>query len=179
MDAFLGGLMGLMVRVYLVGRFHTAGRESVPRSGALLVCSNHTATIDPPLVPAFLPRGDSWSMAKAEWFEQPGLRSWLFRRYHAFPIVRHSPDRRGLRRAQSVLSAGGALILYPEGTRVESAGLEPAEPGAGFLARASRPPVQPGGLVGTRDRLPPGARWPRREGGARPPPPPPRHRPHR
>jgi 1-acyl-sn-glycerol-3-phosphate acyltransferase len=162
MYAFLRGLMRLMVRVYLAGRFRTVGRESVPRSGALLVCSNHTATIDPPLVPAFLPRAESWSMAKAEWFARPGFRSWLFTRYHAFPIVRHSPDRRGLRRALNVLSAGGALILYPEGTRVESGGLETAEPGAGFIARTSRAPVQPVALVGTRDCFPKGARWPRR-----------------
>jgi 1-acyl-sn-glycerol-3-phosphate acyltransferase len=160
--AFLRGLMRLLVRVYLVGRYRIVGRESVPRSGGLLVCSNHTSTIDPPLVPAFLPRSDSWSMAKAEWFARPGVRSWLFARYHAFPIVRHSPDRRGLRRALNVLSAGGALVVYPEGTRVESGGLVIAEPGAGFIARTSHAPVQPVGLIGTRQCFPRGARWPRR-----------------
>ncbi len=163
MYAFLRGLMRVVVRVYLVGLFRTTGRESVPRSGPLLVCANHASSIDPPLVPALLPRSDSWSMAKAEWFARPSLTAWLFSSYHAFPIVRHSPDRRGLRRALGILQAGGALIVYPEGHRVESGGLWPAEPGAGFIARTSGAPVQPLGLVGTRDCFPKGAHWPRRK----------------
>ena len=162
MYAFLRGLMRLIVHVYLAGLFRVTGRPLVPRRGALLVCANHASTIDPPLLPAFLPRSDSWSMAKAEWFARPSFTAWLFTRYHAFPIVRHSPDRRGLRRAHSVLRDGGALIVYPEGHRVESGGLWRAEPGAGFIARTSGAPVQPVGLVGTRDCFPKGARWPRR-----------------
>jgi len=162
MYALLRGLMRVIVHVYLVGLFRTEGRAAVPRRGPLLVCANHASTIDPPLLPAFLPRPDSWSMAKAEWFARPGFKSWLFRSYHAFPIVRHSPDRRGLRRALDTLRADGALVLYPEGTRVESGGLLTAEPGAGFIARTTGAPVQPVGLVGTRDCFPKGARWPRR-----------------
>lgn len=155
-------VMRLIVRVFLGGRFRVRGLEKVPRGGALVVCANHPSTIDPPLLPAYLPRGDSWSMAKAEWFAGPGLTPWLFRQYHAFPIVRHSPDRRGLRRAMAVLQGRGALIVYPEGHRVETGGLLAAEPGAGFLARSTRSPVQPVGLVGTRECFPKGARWPRR-----------------
>ena len=159
---FMRGLMRFIVRVYLAGLFRMIGRESVPRRGPLLVCSNHTSTIDPPLLPAFLPRSDSWSMAKAEWFARPSFTRWLFTRYHAFPIVRHSPDRRGLRRAMGVLRAGGALVVYPEGTRVESGRLETAEPGAGFIARTVGAPILPVALVGTRDCFPKGAHWPRR-----------------
>jgi 1-acyl-sn-glycerol-3-phosphate acyltransferase len=154
--------MRFIVHVYLVGRFRVTGREAVPRLGPVLVCSNHASTIDPPLLPAFLPRADSWSMAKAEWFVGTGPTSWLFRSYHAFPIVRHSPDRRGLKRALRVLQERGALIIYPEGHRVESGGLIAAEPGAGFIARTTGAPVLPVALVGTRDCFPRGAHWPRR-----------------
>lgn len=162
MYGLLRGLMRVIVHLYLVGLYRTVGRELVPRTGPLVVCANHASTIDPPLLPAFLPRSDSWSMAKAEWFARRSFTSWLFTSYHAFPIVRHSPDRRGLRRARGILTGGGALIVYPEGHRVESGGLIAAEPGAGFLARTTGAPVQPVGLVGTRDCFPKGARWPRR-----------------
>ena len=162
MYAFLRGLMRVIVYVYLAGLFRTTGRKRVPRTGPLLVCANHASTIDPPLLPAFLPRSDSWSMAKAEWFARPNFTSWLFTHYHAFPIVRHSPDRRGLRRSLAVVREGGALIVYPEGHRVESGGLWTAEPGAGFIARTTAAAVQPVALVGTRDCFPKGARWPRR-----------------
>jgi 1-acyl-sn-glycerol-3-phosphate acyltransferase len=162
MYAFLRGVMRVIVYGYLVGLFRTVGRARVPRLGPLLVCANHASTIDPPLLPAFLPRSDSWSMAKAEWFAHGAFLTWLFTGYHAFPIVRHSPDRRGLRRSMGVLRDGGALIVYPEGHRVESGGLWSAEPGAGFIARTTGAAVQPVALVGTRDCFPKGARWPRR-----------------
>ncbi|HEY4866303.1 MAG TPA: lysophospholipid acyltransferase family protein [Candidatus Dormibacteraeota bacterium] len=162
MYAALRALMRLVVRVYLDGLFSMEGVERVAREGGLLVCSNHASTIDPPLLPAVLPRSDTWSMAKSEYFARPGFSRWLFTHYHAFPVVRHSADRQALRRAQQILSGGQALILYPEGTRVESGGLRRAEPGAGFLARTASVPVQPVGLVGTRECFPKGARWPRR-----------------
>jgi 1-acyl-sn-glycerol-3-phosphate acyltransferase len=154
--------MRLAVRVYLRGLFTLEGAERVPRQGGLLVCSNHASTIDPPLVPAVLPRSDSWSMAKSEYFARPSLTRWLFTHYHAFPVVRHSADRKALKRAQQILREGHVLILYPEGTRVESGGLRRAEPGAGFLARSNPAPVQPVALIGTRECFPKGARWPRR-----------------
>ena len=160
--ALLRGLMRVVVRTYLAGLFRLEGAELVSREGALLVCSNHASTIDPPLVPAFLSRGDSWSMAKSEYFARPSLVRWLVTHYNAFPVVRHSPDRKALKRALEILGAGHALVLYPEGTRVESGGLQRAEPGAGFLARTAAVAVQPVGLVGTRQCFPKGAHWPRR-----------------
>jgi 1-acyl-sn-glycerol-3-phosphate acyltransferase len=100
-------------------------------------------------------------MAKSEWFERPNFTNWLFTRYHAFPVVRHSPDRRALKRAIDILRGGQVLVLYPEGTRVASGGLLRAEPGAGFLARSAGAVVQPVGLIGTRDSFPKGALLPR------------------
>jgi 1-acyl-sn-glycerol-3-phosphate acyltransferase len=161
MYALLRWVMRTIVNVYLVGLFKREGLENVPRRRGLLVCPNHQSTIDPPLVPAFLPRADAWSMAKAEYFEK-GLIAWLFRRYHAFPVVRHTADRKAVKRAFDILAAGQALILYPEGTRVESGRLQEPEPGAGFLAQKTEVPVLPVALVGTRDCFPKGARWPRR-----------------
>jgi len=98
--------MRLVVRVYLDGLFSMEGVERVAREGGLLVCSNHASTVDPPLLPAVLPRSDTWSMAKSEYFARPGLSRWLFTHYHAFPVVRHSADRQALRRAQEILSGG-------------------------------------------------------------------------
>lgn len=162
MYALLRAIMRLIVHVYLLGRFGLTGMDAVPRRGGLLVCANHASTIDPPLLPAFLPRPDSWSLAKAELFAGSPLTRWLFTAYQAIPIVRHSPDRRGLRRALGILRAGGALVIYPEGHRVESGGMQRAEPGAGFIARTADVPVQPVALLGTRDCFPKGAWWPRR-----------------
>ena len=162
MYAFLKFLMRLVTRTYLVGGLFTVeGAENVPRTGPLLVCPNHVSTIDPPMVPAFLPRPDSWSMGKAEYFTRTFTRL-IFTRYHAFPVVRHTADRKAVRRARAILESGHVLVVYPEGTRIREGGLRQAEPGAGFLAQVTGAPVLPVGLIGTRDCFPTGAKWPRR-----------------
>ena len=160
--AFMRWLMRAITRTFLIGLFKVSGLENVPRSGPVIICPNHSATLDPPMVPAFVPRGDTWSMAKSEYFDKGGFVEWLFRRYHAFPVVRHTPDRTALRTAFDILKSGQALIIYPEGTRVESGVLAEPEPGAGFIAQRAACPVVPVGLTGTRECLPKGAHWPRR-----------------
>jgi 1-acyl-sn-glycerol-3-phosphate acyltransferase len=154
-------LMRTLVTVYLGGLFKAVGVENIPRAGPLLICPNHSATLDPPLVPAFVPRGDTWSMAKSEFFRNPFI-AFIYRSYHSFPVVRHTADRAALRRAFDLLKAGHSVIIYPEGTRVESGVLAQPEPGAGFIAQKAGCPVLPVGLTGTRECLPKGARWPRR-----------------
>jgi 1-acyl-sn-glycerol-3-phosphate acyltransferase len=160
--AFMRWLMRALTRTFLIGLFKVSGLENVPRTGPVIICPNHSATLDPPMVPAFVPRGDTWSMAKSEYFDKGGFVEWIFRRYHAFPVVRHSADRTALRTAFDILKSGQALVIYPEGTRVESGVLAEPEPGAGFIAQRAACPVVPVGLTGTRECLPKGAHWPRR-----------------
>lgn len=153
--------MRLIVRVYLGRRlFKVSGRELMPLTGGVIVCANHASTVDVALVPAYLPRDDSWSMSKSENFAHP-LAAGVYQRYNAFPVVRHSADRAAIRRSLEIL-AGEVLVIYPEGYRVPEGGLQPAEPGVGFLARTSKAVVQPIALVGTRACFPPRAHWPRR-----------------
>ncbi|HKC18649.1 MAG TPA: lysophospholipid acyltransferase family protein [Candidatus Dormibacteraeota bacterium] len=161
MYVFLRGLMRFLVDVYLVGLFKISGLENVPRDGPLIICPNHIGTIDPPLVPAYIPRRDSWSMAKSEYFRQP-LVNWLFTSYNAFPVVRHTADRVALRKAFEVLKNGHALVIYPEGTRIDAGVLAEPEPGAGFIAQRCACPVLPVAVTGTAGALPKGAKWPRR-----------------
>jgi len=159
--AVLRWLMRAITRTYLIGLFQVVGSENVPRNGPLIICPSHSATLDPPMVPAFTPRANTWSMAKSEYFVG-GVVEFFFRQYHAFPVVRHSADRNALRRSFDLLKEGHALIIYPEGTRVESGVLATPEPGAGFIAQKAACPVVAVGLTGTRECLPKGAHWPRR-----------------
>jgi len=140
--------------------FQLRGLENVPARGSLLIVSNHVGTADPPLIGAWTPR-PVWFMAKAELFRKWFLR-WLVQAYHAFPIVRHSPDRGALRRTFALLRAGRAVVLFPEGHRAEDARLQRAEPGAGFVARRSGAPVVPLAITGTERVLARGWLLPRR-----------------
>ena len=158
---FLRLVMRSLTRGYLAGLFSVEGIENAPHQGPLIVCPNHFGTLDPPMVPAFMPRSDSWSMAKSEYFRGLTLR-WLFSAYHAFPVVRHTADRGALRRSLDLLKAGHALVIYPEGTRIDRGVLATPEPGAGFIAQKAECPVLPVALTGTAECLPKGAFWPRR-----------------
>src|SRR5436309_476962 len=107
MYAAMRWLMRFMTTTYLAGLFKVNGLENVPRHGPLIVCPNHSANLDPPMVPAFLPRSDSWSMAKSEYFAKGGWMEWVFRAYHSFPVVRHTADRLQ-RRARAASATRGS-----------------------------------------------------------------------
>jgi 1-acyl-sn-glycerol-3-phosphate acyltransferase len=121
--------------------------------------SNHVGAVDPAIIGAWTPRA-VWFMAKAELFK--GRWAWLMRGYHAFPVVRHSPDRTALRRAFGLLRDGSAVVLFPEGHRSENARLRRAEPGAGFVARRSGAPLVPIAITGTENVLGRHGKLPRR-----------------
>jgi 1-acyl-sn-glycerol-3-phosphate acyltransferase len=145
--SFLTGLARLLTRLLLGSKFHLGGTSNVPRSGPVLIVSNHVGAVDPALIGAWAPR-PVWFMAKAELFQ--GAWAWLMRGYHAFPVVRHSPDRTALRRAFDLLKQGSAVVLFPEGHRSENARLLRAEPGAGFIARRSGAPLVAIAITGTQ-----------------------------
>ncbi len=142
------------------GRFQVRGLEHFPREGPVLVVANHIGAPDPPLVGAYTPRPVHF-LAKAELFERL-LSRWLMRAYHAFPIMRHHPDRAAIRWALELLRRGEVLVLFPEGTRSPDGRLHRAEPGAGFVATKSGAPIVPLAITGTDQVLPRGAHWLRR-----------------
>jgi 1-acyl-sn-glycerol-3-phosphate acyltransferase len=148
--SFLTGLARLLTRIVLGSKFHLRGAANVPRSGPLLMVSNHVGAADPALIGGWTPR-PVWFMAKAELFK--GSWAWVMRGYHAFPVVRHSADRAALRRAVGLLREGSAVVLFPEGHRSENARLLRAEPGAGFVARRSGAPLLPIAITGTQNVL--------------------------
>ncbi len=148
--SFLTGLARLLTRLLLGSKFHLRGISNVPNSGPLLMVSNHVGGVDPAIIGAWTPR-PVWFMAKAELFR--GRFAWLMRGYHAFPVMRHSPDRAALRRAFDLLKHGSAVVLFPEGHRSENARLLRAQPGAGFVARRSGAPLVPIAITGTQNVL--------------------------
>lgn len=155
-------MRGVIQAILFGGHLIIEGRENVPRTGGLLVIGNHIAGADPPLLGASFPRPLHF-MAKVEWFKNP-LLGFLGRSLLCFPVVRHTADRSALRFTLSLLQAGEAVCLYPEGTRSRDLKLQAPEAGAGFLARRAGVPILPVATWGGEDVLPTGARFPRRTG---------------
>ncbi|HEV1997839.1 MAG TPA: lysophospholipid acyltransferase family protein [Candidatus Dormibacteraeota bacterium] len=155
-------MRGVIQAVLFGGHLVVEGRENVPRHGGLLVISNHIAGADPPLLGASFPRPLHF-MAKVEWFKNP-VQGFFGRALLCFPVIRHTADRSALRFTLSLLDAGEAVCLYPEGTRSRDLKLHPPEAGAGFLARRAGVPILPVATWGGEDVLPTGAKFPRRTG---------------
>jgi 1-acyl-sn-glycerol-3-phosphate acyltransferase len=127
----------LLAWVILGGRLRIDGMDDLPRSGAVLVIGNHVGTVEPTLTGVFIPRRDVYYLAKSELFRNR-LLGWLFRKNHAFPVVRNTADRAALRSALAVLAGGHVLLVYPEGTRSwDGHVIGDVQAGAGFLARHS------------------------------------------
>lgn len=143
-------------------RVEIRGLEHLPRTGPVLIAGNHTGWLDGPLVQMLLPRPCSF-LVKSELYDGPWRVILDFSRQ--IPIRRGAPDRTALRRALDVLEGGGALGVFPEGTRGGGA-LESVQHGIGYIAlRAERSgtpsPILPVVCTGTAEALPKGAKFPK------------------
>jgi 1-acyl-sn-glycerol-3-phosphate acyltransferase len=123
------------------------GAENVPRTGPLIVASNHVSYFDPPSLGVALPRPLHY-MAKIELFRMPllgQLITWL----NAFPVDRSRGDVAAIKRAVEVLRSGTAVGIFPEGTRNRSGDVKP-QVGVALLAALSKAPVLPAYVGGTK-----------------------------
>ncbi len=126
--------------VFFDYRFYHA--ERVPRSGGVVLGSNHQSFLDPCLVGAALERQLSY-LARESLFRVPGL-SWLIRSLNSFPVARESQaPRQGIVICLKILAAGRALVLFPEGTRTATGRMGPLKRGVSLLAKQSGCPVVP------------------------------------
>jgi cytidylate kinase len=122
-------------------KFRIEGLDHVPRTGPLIAACNHISFWDPPLVGSNFPRVLHF-VAKAELFQNIVFGAML-RGYNSIPIQRGSRARAGLLGAEDVLDGGGAVLIFPEGTRNKSGTLLAPRAGIGRLAVVTRSPVLP------------------------------------
>jgi 1-acyl-sn-glycerol-3-phosphate acyltransferase len=159
---FVSAVLRLVVR--LIVRFRVEGDlEKVPRSGALILASNHASSADPVLIGAFLNqklgRPLNW-LGKRELLDFP-LTGWLARQGGIHPVDRDAADLEAFRSAMRVLDAGQILAVFPEGTRSRDGGLQQVREGVGMLALRSGAPVLPVAVVDSDLMWPRGRLLPR------------------
>jgi 1-acyl-sn-glycerol-3-phosphate acyltransferase len=118
-------------------RLQRTGSEHLPRSGPLLLASNHRSFLDP-FVIGTLVRRPVYYMAKRELFG-------------AFPVDRGAGDAQAMETAEAILARGDCVVLFPEGTRVRPGPLGAPRKGVGRLALQTGVPVVPIAVIGTED----------------------------
>src|SRR5271167_4198959 len=130
-------------------RLERIGCEHLPRSGPLLLASNHRSFLDP-FVIGTLVRRPVYYMAKRELFERP-LVAWLLNGLGAFPVDRGASDEQAMDTARAILARGDCVVLFPEGTRVRPGPLGAPRRGVARLALQTGAPVAPVAVIGTED----------------------------
>jgi len=123
-------------------RIRITGREHVPE-GALLLCGNHTALLDPLFMAmATGARRPLNFLAKEELFRVPVLKT-VIRKLGAFPVARGQADIGAVRQSVDLLKNGGRLMIFPDGTRVKHRGESPLQLGAAMISTRANAPVLP------------------------------------
>ena len=141
------GWCGFRVMYAVYFRWKVFHPERVPRSGPVILASNHSSFLDPMLVGAGLPRQINY-LARENLFRFP-LLGWVLHRWQVVPVNREGGGAKGLKAILDRLLAGGAIILFPEGTRSHDGNLQPARSGVGLTVIKSTAPVVPVRVFGT------------------------------
>lgn len=144
----------------MVYRPRIEGRALVPRTGPVIFASNHLSFIDSIAIPVAAPRAVHF-LAKSSYFDTWASRQ-FFSALGAIPVERGAGQAAldALDQQRRILEEGGAVALYPEGTRSLDGRLYKGRTGVAFLALETGAPVVPVGLIGTDVVMPVGARFP-------------------
>jgi 1-acyl-sn-glycerol-3-phosphate acyltransferase len=124
--------MIVKVLARLLLRVKIEGVENIPRTGSVILATNHVNFIDAPLLYVLLPR-EATALTKVETWDNP-LLGWVATSWHAIPIHRGELDLQAFRSARNVLKQGKVLGIALEGTRSHHGHLLRGRPGAVLLA---------------------------------------------
>ncbi|MER5492002.1 lysophospholipid acyltransferase family protein [Streptomyces sp. NPDC002490] len=124
------------------------GSWRVPAAGPVILAINHSHNIDGPMVMGTAPRPLHF-LIKQEAFVGP-LGPFL-ERIGQLKVDRSSTDRSAITRALAVLAQGGALGIFPEGSRGEG-DFASLRAGLAYFAVRSGAPIVPVAVLGSTDR---------------------------
>ncbi len=145
------------------------GMENIPKDGRFIVTPNHQSFIDDWLVPSII--APSIGRGMHMYVNRDYFKNRLFRLYlnHAqsIPVEAHkSKDKkevneRAFRTAIKYLNKKEPMCIYPEGHRSPDGKLQQGRLGAARLAIATKAPILPVGIAGSREVMAKGTSFPK------------------
>ncbi len=146
-----------MLRLYFRGQIY--GADNVPKTGSVVVVSNHSSFFDPPIISNCVGRPVAY-MAKEELFKIPVFNK-AIELYGAYPVSRGSADRTAIRAALKYLEDGWAVGVFLQGTRTPDGRITDPKRGAALIAAKAKAPLLPVCVWGSQAIMPRGAVTPR------------------
>lgn len=133
--------------------YRILGRENMPKTGKVLVCSNHVTLGDPIYLGCAIPGRQLHYMAKAELFKNKLIGGFL-KSLGAFPIARGTGGAQGIQTAIRLLEDEEVVCMFPEGTRSKTG--EPLNPktGLAMLAYKTKCTIVPVAIIGESGKPP-------------------------
>lgn len=105
-------IMRVLFRLYYHPKI--INQELIPKKGPILIVGNHKHIYDQCLTIISTKRTIHY-LAKKEYFD--GKMAWFFRLVGCIPIDRSKKNKKSMNYAIKILKSGGAIGLFPEGTR--------------------------------------------------------------
>jgi len=128
-------------------RWEIIGRNTVPKTGPLIVVCNHITFAEPVIIRILLPRESRF--ATKEGFFKNKIIGAIMTAYGCFPVFQGKVDRVSIHKMVEYLTQGMAVAIFPEGTRSQTAELLPGLNGAALLSHRTGAPILPVGIWGT------------------------------
>ncbi|MCU1585689.1 MAG: 1-acyl-sn-glycerol-3-phosphate acyltransferase [Microbacteriaceae bacterium] len=142
------------------------GHENIPKSGGVIMASNHLSFIDSVFLPLVMDRQISF-LAKSDYYTARGLKGWFTKTFlkatGMIPIDRSGgkASEASLQTGLSVLARGEVLGIYPEGTRSPDGRLYRGRTGVARMILEAGVPVVPVAMIDTEKVMPIGKRLPK------------------
>jgi len=160
-------VLHLLLRLYLRAchDYRCRGAATLVTDGPALIVANHASHLDVAALFSAFPLSAVnrvRALAAKDYFFRSGLmRAVGFFIANAVPLDRQRLEAALVSYCREVVSAGGSVIVFPEGTRSPDGRLRPFRPGVGMLAKALGVRVVPACIRGTFACLPKGTCRPR------------------
>lgn len=143
---------------FIYFRVKTHDKKNVPKKGRLIVAANHSSYLDPMLLGSFFPRRIHYIM-----------NSDLYEKFFLYPFcylldtIPIGPNLQiaAFKKTMKILGHEEVIGIFPEGQRSREGYLLDTRKGVGVYALRSRAPVLPVAIVGAREALPPGTKFPK------------------
>lgn len=142
------------------------GEENIPRTGAVILASNHLSFIDSIFLPLVIERKVTF-LAKSDYYTARGIKGWAIKTFlkatGMLPIDRSGgkASEASLKTGLGVLAKGEVLGIYPEGTRSPDGRLYRGRTGVARMVLEGGVPVIPVAMIDTEKVMPIGKRIPK------------------
>jgi len=155
-----GPLLKTVFRPWIVGL------DNIPKTGGVILASNHLSFIDSIFLPLLIDRR-IYFLAKSDYFTGKGIKNWAVKHFllgtGMLPIDRSGgkASEASLNTGLQVVAKGNVLGIYPEGTRSPDGKMYRGRTGVARMILEGHVPVVPVAMVDTEKVMPIGRKMPK------------------